>query len=287
MVLRYRCVDDLVCGTVSAMNDILLTGWAWYPSVLIGISVWTAAYLILTGPLRRRHGWGETPKRWQHIAFHFGTLILLLALISPLDELGDKYLFSAHMLQHLLMMFITPPLWLLGSPTWLIDIILPKQLVALAVWITRPITAFVVFAGVMYIWHFPLLYNLAQSDEGLHIFEHLMYIGASLIGWWPAAAQAGSVIPKPSAPVSMLYLFLLAISCTALATILTFSSQPLYAVYIESPRMIGISVLEDQHLGGLLMWLPTHMIILFALGITFFKWFNGSENRQTDLFVLN
>jgi cytochrome c oxidase assembly factor CtaG len=269
------------------MTDILLTGWAWYPSVLIGISLWTGAYLILIGPLRRRNTWAETPKPWQQIAFHSGTLMLLLALISPLDELGDEYLFSAHMLQHLLMMFITPPLWLMGSPAWLINLILPKQLVALATWITRPVAAFIIFASVMYIWHVPALYNLAQAHEGVHIFEHLMYIGAGLIGWWPVASQAGSIISKPPAPVAMLYLFLMTIPCTALAAILTFSSQPLYPLYVEAPRIIGLSVLEDQQMGGLLMWLPTHMVLLLALGITFFKWLSGNENRPEDRLIPN
>jgi putative membrane protein len=269
------------------MTDILLTGWVWYPSVLIGISLWTGGYLFLTGPLRRRNIWGEAPTPWQQIAFHSGTLMLLLALISPLDELGDEYLFSAHMLQHLFMMFVVPPLWLMGSPSWLINVILPKQLVALAVWITRPAAAFIVFTGVMYVWHIPAVYNLAQTNEGMHIFEHIMYIGASLIGWWPVASQAGSIIPKPSAPVSMLYLFLMTIPCTALAAILTFSSLPLYPLYVEAPRIMALNVLEDQRMGGLLMWLPTHMVLLLALGVTFFQWLNGDENRQADQLVLN
>jgi cytochrome c oxidase assembly factor CtaG len=269
------------------MTDILLTGWAWYPSVLIGISLWTAAYLILIGRLRRRNTQGEAPKMWQQIAFHSGTLTLLLALISPLDELGDEYLFSAHMLQHLLMMFVTAPLWLLGSPAGLIDLILPKQLVVPALWMTRPVTAFIVFTSVMYIWHVPAFYNVAQANEGVHIFEHLSYLGAGLIGWWPVASRAGAGVPKTPAPLSMLYLFLMTIPCTALSAILTFSAKPFYASYMEAPRMLGLSVLEDQRLGGLLMWIPTHMIILLALGITFFKWFSGNENRQADQTVLN
>lgn len=269
------------------MTDILLSGWTWYPSVVIGIGLWTGAYIVLLGPFRRQNALGQSPNTWQQFAFHSGTLILLLALISPLDELGDEYLFSAHMFQHLLMMFITPPLWLLGSPAWLINLILPKQFVALASWMTRPVFAFSVFTSVMYMWHIPSLYNLAQSNEGLHIVEHLTYIGAALIGWWPVITKYGSIIPKPSAPVSMLYLFFLAFSCTALAAILTFSSNPWYAIYIDAPRIIGISALEDQHLGGLLMWLPSHMIILLALGITFFKWADGNENRQVDQLVLN
>lgn len=269
------------------MTDILLTGWAWYPSVLIGISLWTGTYIYLIGPLRRRNAWGEAPKPWQQIAFHSGTLMLLLALISPLDELGDEYLFSAHMLQHLLMMFVTPPLWLMGIPAWLVNIILPNRFVALAAWITRPVAAFIIFTSAMYIWHVPAFYDLAQSNEGVHIFEHFMYIGAGLIGWWPAAPQAGSILSKPSAPLSMLYLFLMTIPCTALSAILTFSSKPFYPSYMEAPRIIGLSVLEDQHLGGLLMWLPTHMVLLVALGITFFQWLNSDENRQTDHVVLN
>lgn len=96
------------------MNELLKVGWTWYPSVVIGFSIWTLLYVLA---IRR----GKPTSLTQQTVFHMGTLVGLIALVSPLDELGDEYLFSAHMVQHLLLMFVTPPLWLLGTPAWMVD----------------------------------------------------------------------------------------------------------------------------------------------------------------------
>ena len=267
------------------MTNLLITGWTFYPSVLIGFGLWTIAYIFMTGLLRIRNGWGESPTALQQVAFHVGTLIGLIALVSPLDELGDEYLFSAHMIQHLLLMFVTAPLWLIGTPGWLVNLLFPKHLGSIANWITRPLAAYAVFVVVMTIWHVPAIYNSALESEGVHIFEHLTFIGAALIGWWPVVAADNLITVRPSPPLRMLYLFLLAIPMTALAAILTFSSAPLYSFYIGVPHIFGLSVLDDQHLGGLLMWLPTHMVIFLMLGITFQKWFADEEKQANSLYL--
>ncbi|MBE0672747.1 MAG: cytochrome c oxidase assembly protein [Anaerolineales bacterium] len=256
------------------MNALLQVGWTWYPSVIIGFSIWTALYMFA---IRK----GNSTPWTQQFAFHLGTLFGLIALISPLDELGDEYLFSAHMLQHLLLMFVTPPLWLLGTPGWLADKIIPKGLTRLVEWLTSPTVAFAAFASIMCIWHIPSLYQLAQEYEGVHIFDHLTYIGAALIGWWPVMGAETSRIPKPEPPTRMLYLFLLSIPCTALGALLTLAHAPFYSFYVTAPHPFGLNALQDQHLGGLLMWMPTHMFLLLALGITFLKWFVNSD-RQTE-----
>jgi len=268
------------------MTKLLSTAWTFYPSVLIGFGLWTIAYILTTGFFRIRNSWGKSPTPLQQVAFHAGTLIGLVALVSPLDTLGDEYLFSAHMIQHLLLMFVTAPLWLVGTPGWLIDLMFPKYLGRIAKWIMRPLSAYTVFVGVMTLWHVPAIYDLALGNEGIHIFEHLTFIGAALIGWWPVVAAHNSVALPLSPPLRMLYLFLLAIPMTALAAILTFSSAPLYLFYVGAPHLFGLSVLEDQHLGGLLMWLPTHMVLFLMLGITFQKWF-AEEERQANALYSN
>jgi len=261
------------------MNQLLQAGWTWYPSVVLGLGLWTAAFLAAIGPLRRKFAWGEAPAPSRQFAFHTGTLFALLALVSPLDELGDEYLFSAHMVQHLLLMFVVAPLWLAGLPAWLVDHGLPGPVRNLARSLTSPLAALTIFVGVMWLWHLPVLYSLAQSSEGLHIFEHLTFIGGALIGWWPVASPSTPLAPRPAAPLRILYLFMLAIGCTLLAALLTFASAPMYPFYVDAPRLFGLSVLGDQRLGGLLMWFPTHMILLLAIGITFNGWFRA-ENRR-------
>src|SRR5690349_9683342 len=137
------------------MTNIVFTGWVFYPSVLIGFTWWTVTYVLATGQFRIRHNWGKPSTFLQQAAFHIGTLVGLIALVSPLDKLGDEYLFSAHMIQHLLLMFVTAPLWLVGTPYWLIDLIIPIHLRKVAELFTRSGSAFVIFVSVMTIWHLP------------------------------------------------------------------------------------------------------------------------------------
>jgi putative membrane protein len=245
-------------------------GWSWYPSVVIGFSLWTVLYI-----------WANRGKQTpflQQIAFHIGTLTGLLALISPLDELGDEYLFSAHMVQHLLLMFVVAPMWLIGTPGWLLNNIVPTRIDKHVNRLLNPLLSFLVFVGVLWIWHVPSIYDMALESEAIHVFEHICFIGAALIGWWPVARARTARFPKLAPPMRIIYLFLLAVPCTALAAILTFSTNPLYPFYELAPHTFGMSALQDQHLGGLLMWLPTHLILLLALGITFAKWF-AEENK--------
>lgn len=261
------------------MNELLIVGWTWYPSVVIGFSAWTVLYAIAI-----KRGSVKMPLM-QQIAFHAGTLVGMIALVSPLDKLGDEYLFSAHMIQHLLLMFITAPLWLIGTPGWLVDRIIPKRLDSLIKRLANPMSAFVAFVGVLLLWHIPRIYEMAQASEGIHISEHLMFIGAALIGWWPIVGADTSRVPKPEPLIRMLYIFLLAIPCTALAAILTFANAPLYLSYVTAPHPFGLNALQDQHLGGLLMWVPTHMFLLLMLGFTFAKWFTDSEHQAEQNYI--
>ena len=136
----------------------------------------------------------------------------------------------------------------------------------------------------MVFWHIPGFYELAQESESIHIVEHLSYIVCAVIGWWPVVGADIMQIRKPSPPIRMLYLFLLSIPCTSLAAILTFSNQPLYNFYVSAPHIFGLNALQDQHLGGLIMWLPTHMILLFAIAVTFRKWYLVSNQTSLQSF---
>ena len=258
------------------MNALLQVGWTWHPSVWIGFSLWTVLYLWAIR--------GRRVTTAKQAAFHIGTLLGLIALVSPLDKLGDEYLFSAHMAQHLLLMFVTAPLWLIGSPDGLIDQLIPTWMKSWIRKLTSPPSAFLVFVGTLWFWHIPMVYQTAQGNETIHILEHLTFIGAALIGWWPVAGAEISFLPKPEPPMRILYLFLLALPCSALAAILTFAHTPLYPFYTTTPHLFGLDAIADLHLGGLLMWLPTHMILLLASGITFLNWFSNSERaaRRVD-----
>ena len=257
------------------MNAFFQVGWSLYPSVLIGFGVLTLLYAWVNR--------GQHTPLLQQLIFHLGTLVGLLALVSPLDEMGDEFLFSAHMIQHLLLIFVTVPLWLIGTPSFLVDEIIPKPLEKSVRLLLAPLPAFLLFTSVIWFWHIPAIYEAAQESETIHVLEHLCFISAALIGWWPVLGPRSRKIPKPDAPLRLLYLFLLAIPCTSLAALLTFADTPLYPFYVSAPHIFGMEVLQDQRLGGLLMWLPTHMILLTALGFTFFTWFNNHEKEEANI----
>ncbi|HET6845439.1 MAG TPA: cytochrome c oxidase assembly protein [Anaerolineales bacterium] len=253
--------------------------WTFYPSVIAGVALWTLGYVLANGPLRKRYGWGAAASGSQQLAFHSGSLILLMALISPLDEIGDHYLFSAHMLQHLLLLFAVSPLWLVGTPGWLPGRMLPRNLLRFARGLTRPLVAATIFGGVTMLWHHPALYSLAQGSEWVHILEHLTYLGAGLIGWWPLAGPETALLPKPSVPIRILYDFSIALPCALLGAILTFAPHPIYASYVAAPRLLGLEALDDQRLAGLLMWIPTYMLLLVVLGKSAARWLQGEDAK--------
>jgi putative membrane protein len=264
--------------------------WAFEPSVLTGLALLTAGYSAAVGPLRRRLSSEAAPPAWRQAVFHLGTLSVFLALVSPLDDLADHYLFSAHMVQHLLLILVAAPLWLLGTPGWLAKRLVPRGWPSAALhWLTQPLQAFLIFNVVLWAWHLPRAYDAALADEGLHVFEHVTFLLAALIGWWPLLGPHPDA-PPVSQPLQVLYLFLQSLPATALAALITLAPTPLYRFYVlarfyvPAPAIAGISPLLDQQLSGLIMWIPGTMIFFLALSLVFFRWF-GSPPADAEVLV--
>jgi cytochrome c oxidase assembly factor CtaG len=254
--------------------------WTWQPSILAGLALLTLAYGWLVGPAGRRYAKGERVAALRQLAFHTGTLLVFLALVSPLDGVADEDLFSAHMLQHMLLTFVAPPLWLLGMPAWPLRWLARRRPTgAILKRLLQPATAFLIFNGVMWAWHLPAAYDAALENEGLHILEHLAFMGAALIGWWPAiGASLPSVDRLPDLGRS-LYLFLSGLACTGLAALITLAPRPLYPFYGQRPQLWGLSPLRDQQLGGLLMWLPADLILMLFNLVILYGWLNRPPRK--------
>ena len=242
--------------------------WRLEPSILVGLAGLAAGYAWVTGLLRQSRGWGPAPSLIRQAAFYLGLLAVFIALCSPLDVLADQYLFSAHMVQHMLLTYVAPPLWLLGLPGWLVERLFHIR--PFNQWLARavsPVAAFLIFNGTMWGWHVPAAYNAALQHEGLHIVEHLSFMTAAVIGWWPV------LITTPDRwlpyPARGFYAFLSTFPCTALAAILTLSTGLLYPFHAAAPRLWDITPLFDQQLGGLLMWLPGDMLFVLAALVLF------------------
>ena len=166
--------------------DFSWTRWTIHPSTVIGSALFLLVYFMAIGPWRTKHNWGPMPSVWQPVSFVGGVLVLLLSLNGPLHDLGDNYLFSAHMIQHLIITLIVPPLWLMGLPDWSLRRLLrhaPVRATMRA--LTGPLVAYAVYNLVFIGWHFPALYNYALINHNVHIGQHMMFIGAATLMWWP------------------------------------------------------------------------------------------------------
>jgi cytochrome c oxidase assembly factor CtaG len=251
----------------------LLTDWTWEPSILIGLVLLTAAYIYAAGPLRRRLD--APPIGRRHIVFFvLAQTTLVVALLSPLDELGDVYLFSAHMVQHLLLASLWPPLMLASIPTWLARHVLgkgfPSQVFEFA---TYPVIAIILFNLDIYAWHIPVLYDLTLTNEGVHIVEHLTFMAFGFINFWPILSPIPEM--RPSYPLQVLYLFADGMFMMVLGIVFTFSPVVFYTPYLAAPQLWGISHLSDQQLGGLIMWYPGNLPYGVLLVSAFYRWFEG------------
>ncbi len=250
----------------------ILLDWNWDASLWIGMSILVAGYLLLAGPWRSRFPGSEPVTPSQKAWFLTGAGILWFALVSPLDVLGDEYLFSAHMTQHVLIALVAPPLLILGTPGWMLRPALKNPLIArLAGFLSRPIVAFALFNGVFAIWHLPTLYDATLENETIHIIEHLSFIITGVINWWPVYGSLPELeYLKP--PARLLYLFLEGVPMTILGAIIVFAPTILYTPYLKAPRLFGLNPMDDQNIAGLIMAMPAGMIYLAAMGEVFYSW---------------
>ncbi|MGA7625156.1 MAG: cytochrome c oxidase assembly protein [Candidatus Acidiferrales bacterium] len=256
--------------------QLFVSAWDWEPSVIVGCAALTLVYFLA---LRFKF-----PK--VACCFVAGIIILLLALVSPLGTLGDTYLFSAHMLQHMLLILVVPPLLLLGVPGGLAKKLLQYPLVGtLEHVLSKPVLAWTIGVGTMWIWHWPPLYNAALANQPVHVVEHLMFLVSAVIFWWPVL---NPIEDTRLAPVrAVIYVFGACIAHTVLAILLTFAPLGLYPAYLHPADTLdilplirdrwGLTPLTDQQWGGLLMWVPACLVYLGFLLATLARWYRTPE----------
>jgi putative membrane protein len=246
--------------------------WSLHPSVLIGVALFGALYFYGIGPLRRRRALGPPAEWWRVLCFASGLVVMLGSLNGPIHDLSDTYLFAIHMAQHLLLTLLLPPLLLAGTPGWLLDWLLRPPAIRMAArFLTKPVVGGVVFSVVLLIWHTVDAYDLMMRNHDVHVATHLMFIAAAVLLWWPVTSPS-AVLPRLGPGMGMLYLFLVQIPMQILGAIITFADAPLYTWYAQAPRTWGLSPLDDQKLGGLLMWIPGNLWIWGAMSALFFQW---------------
>ncbi len=265
------------------MDDVagtIWTHWHAHPDALIGLAALQGAYLLGVGPLRERYGLADEIEPRQIATFTAGVLVIFVSLVSPLHVLSDQYLFSAHMLQHVMLTLIAPPLLIIGTPDWLLRPLLRPNLVfRMARLFTHPILAFATFNIIFSLWHIPSLYNLSVTNHGVHIGEHLLFIATAVLMWWPLTSRMPE-LPRINYPLQMAYLFLLSVAQIIVFAAIVFASEPLYEWYVNAPRMWNLPPLADQQIGGIIMKIGGAILFLTLFVIIFFRWFNEEEEKR-------
>jgi putative membrane protein len=204
--------------------------------------------------------------------FYAGLLVIFFALNGWVHDLSDHYLFSAHMVQHLLLTLVAAPLLIAGTPGWMLRPTLRWPVVGpLARWLTRPAHCFAIFNVVLAGWHLPPVYNLATTYHGVHIAQHLMFIAAAVLMWWPILSPLPE-LPRLSYPAQMLYCFTLSIPMSLVSVYIAYSDALLYTAYAAAPRFWGITPMQDQLIGGLIMWIPGGLFFFGVMSVVYWKW---------------
>jgi putative membrane protein len=245
-------------------------GGGVHVDVLVGVALLGVAYVWAW----LRHG--GRPTGGPFLCFYGALFTLVVTLNGPLHDLSDRYLFSAHMVQHLVLTLLFPPLLLLGTPTWMADALLAPLLRrrltgGLVRLLTHPLPALGIYAAVLVFWHLPVAYDAALRLHAWHVVQHLTLMVSAVLAWWPVLSPS-TLVPRVHYGAQVLYLFAFGMPMTVVAAMITGAETLLYAAYGEGPRVLGLSPLTDQRLGGVLMWVPAGLVPLLVFTAVFFRW---------------
>jgi putative membrane protein len=262
------------------------THWHNEPHLIGGLILFGWIYALLTGPFREHIAPGAAYPRNQAIRFYSGLTVFYLSVGSPLDQIGERFLLSGHMVQHQLIMYVAAVLVLLGLPNWLVAKITARpELRSVLGILTNPLVCGLIFTLVYSIWHVPALYDWALQNRWVHITEHIMFFGAALFYWWPILSPS-TEFPRIAYGAQMLYLLGVVIGMTPVFAFIAFSNEILYPTYEYAPRLFSnFGPAEDQLLGSVIMKTGGMGVTFIVFIIAFYKWYESSEartSRQTN-----
>ena len=253
--------------------------WHTEPFLLLSIIFFGWAYAIATGPMRSGIATEEAFPLGASIRFYLGLIIIYVAVGSPLDSIAELFLFSAHMVQHMLLIYIAPTLLIYGMPSWLIDAFIRFfKLTPLLRLLTNPACGGLLFTFVFTLWHIPTLYEVALIDKRIHILEHFTMFILGMLMLWPFMTLS-KLVPRRSFPIRLITIFLLMVGQLPVFAFLTFAGEAIYPTYAWAPRIVDLDPLNDQILGGIIMKVINMAFSLTLLGLCFYHWAKNEENE--------
>lgn len=293
------------------MDDVtraILQSWNWRIEIIVVLIVFGTLYTrgwfrlrrrtagsYAADRTRRRSPW-RLAVRWRLVCYWIGLIFIVLALLSPIDPLGQQ-LFLMHMIQHLLLIMLAPPLLLVANPMpfvlWGMPDGLRLRVGAFLAWLlrkdapfrkgllflTNPGILWMLWVIALFAWHDPGLYNAALEIGWVHDLEHWSFFLTSMLLWWNVT-NAGPRIHKKISLLARIGFLIAAVPPNMLLGVILSFSEPLYTYYESVPRPWAVSLAADQQIGGVIMWVPGSMMYVIAALILIARLLNGAEQQS-------
>jgi putative membrane protein len=269
----------------TSQSDLTRTQWSWPLYIIIPLLLTAALYGI--GVIRLWRRTAQVPVV-SVLCFAGGWISLLLALDSPIHELSEQ-LFWVHMTQHEILMLVSAPLLVLAQPLapalWAFPERERSVIAAVGRWpvvkrawmiISVPAVAWLLHALALWLWHAPRLFIGALENDAVHAAQHISFLATALLFWWTLLHNHGGRLGYGGA---ILYVFTTAVHTSVLGAWLTFAPTVWYLPYLQTAPAWHLTALEDQQLGGLIMWVPAGTLLTIVALVLLAKWIKESQRR--------
>jgi putative membrane protein len=222
-------------------------------------------------------------RRSQAILYCTGVLVVYIAGGTPIHELGENYLLSVHMVQHLLFTLVAPPLLLAGVPTWLWEALLVrKNVLPVARVALHPLVAIFLVNFILVVTHLPETVDYALTHHWVHFVVHVLLVASAMMMWWCVITNVPR-LPRLSYPYQMAYLFVQSLIPSVIAAFILFSRNAAYSFYGTAPRIWGLDPVEDQQWAAFVMKIVGSLILWGFIGVAFFKWYEMHEKEERGI----
>lgn len=253
--------------------------WTFDPGVVIALTLYLGLYLVRWRSARTP-GEPHPPSVWRLLVFVTGILVLVAALCSPIDILGEQIL-AMHMVQHVLLLDVAPILLILGLTKVLLRpatrrIHRVEQRVG---WLALPIFAVVLYTAAMWIWHIPALYDAAAEHTGIHVLEHLTFTLAGFLYWWHLLSPVSTRLRREGT-TPIVYMLSTKVTVGFLGILLTFAPNAIFSYYTNQPQYWGLDPDSDQALAGVIMAIEQSIVMGIALVVLFTRMLAQSEREE-------